>query len=61
MAQWSGSSFASDGRVVRSNNLDPAHLEESEWCLASMLHCHLNFWMFHGLLSQQEPMQPTTT
>ena len=30
MAQWSGSSFASDGRVVRSNNLDPAHLEESE-------------------------------
>merc|ERR1719201_1719381 len=27
---WSGSSFAADGTVVRSDNLDPVHLEESE-------------------------------
>lgn len=27
---WSGSSFQADGTVVRSDNLDPHHLEESE-------------------------------
>lgn len=28
---WSGSSFTSDGKVVRAGDLDPNHLEESEF------------------------------